>query len=261
MKNVKTSDFYSNAIIRNEEIILWNEEKIRDYPPKEQWDLRPERASPEYHLLSLKLSLFSIRLNNLIASYSRGDDKEELKTQFSECVRVMEKVWDKRAVKMFLGAKEKEHDVYYIGQTFYMRWMLSLAVLLEVLDEEFNILVNFIKRDNIQDAMYDICIKSRINDWTISDVVRPLSPKNKIIDIINENDKEICQNLIKIYLEKQWFKTFKNWGGWQSTDVSKFDVNSGFVGYWAFEVAAIVKIKGLDDSSFREHPFYPDRLL
>ncbi len=141
-----------------------------------------------------------------------------------------------------------------------MRWMLSLAVLLDVSDKEFNILVNFIKRDNIQDAMYDICIKTKHKDWIISDVVRPLSPKNKIIDIIKENDNSVCEKLIKQYLEKHWFKTFKNWG-WISPDVSNFDVTSGFVGYWAFEVAAIVKIKGLDDSGFRENVFYPDRLL
>lgn len=254
MKNVKTRDFYNKAIIRNKEIY----EKYETELSVLEFNKLNENQNSTVQIS--KLAVFSLRLNNLIAAYSKGDSKSELKTEFSKCVRVMERVWDKRAVKMFLGAQQKEHDVYYIGQTFYMRWMLSLAVLLEVSDEEFAILVNFIKRDNIQDAMYDICIKSRINDWTISDVVRPLSPKNKIIDIINEDNKVICEKLIKAYLEKHWFKTFKNWG-WLSPDVSNFDVNSGFVGYWAFEVAAIVKIKGLDDSSFRDNIFYPERLI
>lgn len=260
MKNAKNKLFYEEVINRYIDHLEQTYVKITNFPPQEEWDVRPERASSENYLIGLKLSLFSLRLNMLIASYSKDYSKSELKTQFSECVRVMKKVWDKKAVKMFLGAQQKEHDVYYIGQTFYMRWMLSLAVLLEVSDEEFAILVNFIKRDNIKDAMYDICIKSRINDWTISDVVRPLSPKNKIIDIINEDNKVNCEILIKAYLEKHWFKTFKNWG-WLSPDVSNFDVNSGFVGYWAFEVAAIVKIKGLDDSSFRDNIFYPERLI
>lgn len=118
-----------------------------------------------------------------------------------------------------------------------------------------------VKRDHIKDALYGICIKTRIKDWQISDVVRPLSPKNKIIDIINEDDKIICEKLTKTYLEKHWFKTFKNWGGWQTTDVSGLDVNSAFVGFWAFEVAAVVKIKRLDDSSFKDNQFYPDRLV
>ena len=34
-----------------------------------------------------------------------------------------------------------------------------------------------------------------------------------------------------------------------------------FYGYWAFEVAAIVKIKNLNDSSFRTNKYYPDKLL
>lgn len=254
MKNVKTNDFYSHAILRNK--VIYDNYEIELFGI----DVNMLNEDQKSAVRISELATFSLRLNNIIASYSKGDNKNELKKQFSAAVLVMEKVWDKRAVKMFLGAQQKEHDVYYIGQTFDMRWMLSLAVLLEVPDDEFTILVNFIKRDNIKDAMYDICIKSRINDWIISDVVRPLSPKNKIIDIINEDNKVICEQLIKAYLEKHWFKTFKNWG-WLSPDVSNFDVNSGFVGYWAFEVAAIVKIKGLDHSSFREHPFYPDRLL
>lgn len=260
MKGAKNFDFYNEVIQHYKKNLEENEIRISNFPSKNEWDTSPYRSSDEILFIGLELSKFTLKLLIIIASYSRGDDKTELRKQFSEAVFIMKKVWNKKAVKMFLGAKQKEHDAYYIGESFSMRWMFSLAILLEVPDDEFFVLLNFIKRDNIKDAMYDICIKFRIKDWTISEVVRPLSPKNKVIDIIKENDKGVCEKLIKQYLEKHWFKTFKNWG-WISTDVSNFDVNSGFVGYWAFEVAAIVKIKGLDDSSFRENVFYPDRLL
>jgi len=250
MKKVKNISFYEKAIRRNEYFIEEHKKWLQSY----QGELNKA-------ILTSNLAYFVWHLNNMIASYSKGDGKDSLSSQFSEAVKVMEQVWDKRRVKMHMGKSQKEIDVYYIGPTFYMRWMLSLGVLLDVPDDEFQILVNLIKRDNIKDALYDICIKTRIKDWQISDVVRPLSPKNKIIDIINEVDKSVCEKLTKTYLEKHWFKTFKNWGGWKNTDVSDLDVNSGFVGFWAFEVAALVKIKALDDSSFRDSRFYPNRLV
>ncbi|WP_019037860.1 PoNe immunity protein domain-containing protein [Psychroflexus tropicus] len=261
MKNIKNVDFYEKVIYRYEEHLKLTEEKITNFPPEEEWETRPHKMSSEYRLQQIKLVTFTARLQIIIASYSKGDDKNSLRNQFSEAVKVMQEVWDKRVVKMHMGKAQKEIDVYYIGPTFYMRWMLSLGVLLEVPDDEFQILIDLVKRDHIKDALYDICIKTKIEDWQISDMVRPLSPKNKIIDIINEDDKIICEKLTKNYLGKHWFKTFKNWGGWQTTDVSGLDVNSDFVGFWAFEVAAVVKIKGLDDSSFKDNRFYPDRLV
>lgn len=261
MKAAKDKKFYQQVVDRYAEQLKLTEEKIINFPPKEKWETRPERARDESYFMGLKSSLFGLRLNILIASYSKGEDKESLHRQFSETVRVMEKVWDKRIVKMHMGREQREIDVYYITHTFYMRWMLSLAVLLEVPDDEFQILIDLVKRDNIKDALYDICTQTKIKSWQISDEVRPLKPKNKIIDIIKEPDKEKAEKLTKVYLEKHWFKTYKNLGGWEKPDAARFDVNSGFVGFWAFEVAAVVKIKGLDDSSFRDNVFYPERLL
>jgi hypothetical protein len=260
MKNGKDTDFYKEVIYKYIDLIYRKEQDIINFPPKEEWEIRPHKMNTEIHLQQIKLVTFSARLNILIASYSKGSTKE-LRSQFSEAVKVMAEVWDRGIVKMHMGKAQKEIDVYYITHTFYMRWMLSLAVLLDVPEDEFQIVINLVKRDNIKDALYDICIQTKIKNWQISDEVRPLKPKNKIIDIINEPDKDKAKKMTKTYLEKQWFKTFKNLGGWEKPDADKFDVKSGFVGFWAFEVAAVVKIKALDDSSFRENRFYPDRLM
>ncbi|RNC86850.1 MAG: DUF1911 domain-containing protein [Winogradskyella sp.] len=37
--------------------------------------------------------------------------------------------------------------------------------------------------------------------------------------------------------------------------------NGNYVGYWCFVVAAIVKIKDLDDSSFKNSKYYPKDML
>jgi hypothetical protein len=33
--------------------------------------------------------------------------------------------------------------------------------------------------------------------------------------------------------------------------------DKGYSGYWAWEVASVIKVLGLDDSSFKENPYYP----
>jgi hypothetical protein len=34
-----------------------------------------------------------------------------------------------------------------------------------------------------------------------------------------------------------------------------------YYGRWSFEAAAVVAIKGLDDASFRDNPYYPKDLV
>jgi hypothetical protein len=40
-------------------------------------------------------------------------------------------------------------------------------------------------------------------------------------------------------------------------DLHKSKQANNYFGYWAWEVAAIVKIKGIDDSSLKTHKYYP----
>lgn len=112
----------------------------------------------------------------------------------------MQEVWDKRVVKMHVGREQREMDVYYLDKYIYMRSMLSLGVLLEVPDEEFDILIELIKRDKIQDSLYDFLIREREPHWEISGTLNIRKPKNNIKEIIFETDPEKCQKMIQKYL-------------------------------------------------------------
>lgn len=244
--NNKNNQAYFDVVIENlNTLYKINEESIKK-------GKMPERIPIN------KLALFGIKSQQLITSYSRGDTLNELRNQYTEVVHIMNEVWDKRAVKMHMGREQKEMDVYYLDKYIYMRWMLSLGVLLEIADEEFDILVALIIRDSIKDYMYDFLITSRRNKWTISEAMNIQKPKNNIKEIIFETNPEKCQKMIKKYLEKEWLKTYKNFG----LDKAHLEIDKGYYyGQWAFEVAAVVKMKGLDDSSFRDNQFYPARLL
>lgn len=266
MKEAKNIDFYHNVIINYKLNLNYNYDAIENFPSKDKWDLRPERVSQELSFIGLKLSTFTLKLLIIIASYSRGDDKNELKKQFSEAVLVMEKVWDKKITKVYHGVKQIELDQYKFEPYLHMLQMMSLGILLDVPDSEFNKLIVLIDQDNIKDFLYEFLISSRIKDRKpiLEESYKRylLIPKlyGKLVAIANNNDHKTAVMDLKKYLEKDWIKVYKNYYiDFNLKDIEKYDVNSGFTGIWAFEVAAIVKIKQLEDSSFKDNVFYPDR--
>ncbi len=57
---------------------------------------------------------------------------------------------------------------------------------------------------------------------------------------------------------KHWYASMKD-AYWY--DRHKKRITDGFFGYWAFEAVGVVKAFGIDDSTFRDMPYYPKDLL
>ncbi|TBU70990.1 hypothetical protein DNK06_24980 [Pseudomonas daroniae] len=55
-----------------------------------------------------------------------------------------------------------------------------------------------------------------------------------------------------------WYKGNKNLAAWYDNHKGE---DTGYVGYWCFEAALVVKLFGIDDSSFRTHAHYPAELV
>jgi hypothetical protein len=146
--------------------------------------------------------------------------------------------------------------------------MFSLVILLDVPKKEFIILINLIDKDNIKDRLIGFFIshqlKGRKPIKAESYKRYLLIPKlfRKLVDTAYEPQAEKAITDIDTFLKKELIKIPKNYFiNLNLKDIPGYEVKSGFVGFWAFEVAAVVKIKALDDSSFRENRFYPDRLM
>lgn len=77
---------------------------------------------------------------------------------------------------------------------------------------------------------------------------------NAMIDM--DNEEILSTNAMKKYLDS-WQKHHLRGFLAQTHD----DFTNIYVGYWSFESAAFVKMRGLDDSSFRDSPYYPKDLL
>ena len=143
-----------------------------------------------------------------------------------------------------------------------MLQMLSLGYLLNISDQNFQILVDIIDRDNISDNLYEFIIKARFADRvqkrpeeydTDQSVI--LKVYDKLRKATEQADKVEANKLVKQFLEKDFYHEHSNF-----YEFHKKKYNA-YYGYWSFEAAAVVKIMGLDDSSFIDNQYYPKDLV
>ena len=130
--------------------------------------------------------------------------------------------------------------------------MVSFGVLFEVPEAEFKIITDFLEK---------------VDNGPISKMWKPDSliffligqPDRKrkggrayeMLYKITQLPKPEAEAGIKKYLQK-WYDLHKD-DPWYNTHIRDY----GYSGYWAWEVAAVVKVMQLDDSGFKDDPFYP----
>jgi hypothetical protein len=175
-----------------------------------------------------------------------------LKYSLGENVKNLKILYDK--ILEYYSASIEEDDIYNI--TFNV---ISLGILFETDPEKLR-------------QLYELIQKYKQNDLIFSSLLHPiLQTKEKIypklrfkrsksslmLEKIFSSGKNDVELLLKEYLEKFWY-TKENIG-----DAFNSHKKEGYnyVGYWAWEAAAIVKVLKLDDSIFKDNEYYPYDLV
>lgn len=213
----------------------------------DKWQDTDEEDDKQYLLTNKNLlpshysSKFSLQLQKVKVMYSLGMSIQNIQTQFIKSLPNFFKGWG-------------ENDESYAD----MVDAVSLSVLLDAPEnyfDEFVMLLNKINNRNEKeiwkpDAFLDILLSYKIKDREISkDLIVP-SKYKKLVDIFYKKNDE-AEEMIKEYLE-DWYKL--------NDDMPWFDTHKrqwGFSGYWAWDIAAIVKLKQLDDVHIKTLNFYP----
>jgi hypothetical protein len=197
-------------------------------------------------------------LTIISAKYSAGYLLENLLPDWKEGVKLIYESWD-GFWKLKHGNPPVEYDQYILSAYDEMLWMLSLGYLLDAPEEEFKKLVEVIDRDKVKDKLYEFIISAKLKNRTpiqeesYRDFFGVPETFSKLRNVIEEPDKTKAAKLIHDFLKRDWYKNHKD-AGWYNSHKSKHDA---YFGYWSFESAAVVKIRGLDDSSFRDNQYYP----
>lgn len=200
-------------------------------------------------------------LSLICAKYSLGLTKIDIINDLKKAISKCEESWDG-----FWKLKDRngnEYDQYVLSAYDEMIWMLSLGYLLNIPDDIFMKLVNVIDRDKVKDNLFEFIISAKIKNRP---PIKDESYRNyfgipeifaKLRDVIKETDKTKTEILLREFIAKDWYKNHKD-AGWYNSHKNKHNI---YFGYWSFETAAVVKIKSLDDSSFRDCQYYPKDLI
>lgn len=192
--------------------------------------------------------IFDFNLRKVFCMYSLGEDIEDIREVYIE------------AIESYYDALEVEGIRYDPFSDWDFPTVLSMLCLGILYDIEGEPLEKLLK------VMHSIPNKYKIINYFLSyfeEVEQIQTPDklevafknfNKMIDMSNEDI--VSKKHMDKYLET-WLKHHLR-GFLAGTHDDGLDI---YVGYWSFESAAFVKMRGLDDSSFRDSPYYPKDLL
>ncbi|MCP1996001.1 PoNe immunity protein domain-containing protein [Flavobacterium sp. HSC-61S13] len=225
-------------------------EKFRQYITEEQESIdyfnesiAIKRANPEM-IPSIKLEIFTSSLNKTVAHYSAGDPKTMVTQSLIEAITAFEVgfIWRGFA-----------HSYAMYDQ---MVWMLSLAILCEIPDPDFRRITAIIKRDMANDLLLSTLTQHRQSDFLQGQSYIQKTPYSHLDPLVSGTDKSVA--FIQNYLDKKWYQGHRDAPWYDCHKITKINV---FFGYWAWEVAALVKIYQIDDSLLQNQKYYPYRAL
>ncbi len=135
-------------------------------------------------------------------------------------------------------------------------WWLSLAFCLGM-ERSYIVRTLVLIGNSGKDALLDR-IALKLGDERPVTAAQLLFPKQYagLFQAIDATAEEQAR-LLKQFLDG-WYKGNRNVAAWY--DRHQHD-DTGYVGYWCFEAALVVKLFGLDDSECRTHPHYPEDLV
>ena len=180
------------------------------------------------------LSMFYTQALNLL--YSAGKEIQEMKGDFNNFIKYYTLSWS--------------IDNGYID----LIRTLSLGVLLNIDTSEFKNLKKKIINEGLDDYLVNFLLsyidpswQFNSNDFYFKGIYEPVK------NIIEEDNRYISIELLKVYLEKQWYD-IHNECAWYNSHKSKQDT---YYGYWAYEAGAIAKILELNDEELKDQQYYP----
>lgn len=214
-----------------------------------------EKFKPSVRM-NLAIGIVDQTLSLLILRYSRGDAITEMRGEVQQLLTY------RKLQKEFADALpdvEQPDRVMWerVTQGRYEVFMNWLAFAVSVGMEQAYFQETLALMDNAGlDALFDrICVQ-------LGDINRPVADtllyKKHYAPLLKVLDAEPAERpaLMKAFLDN-WYDNRKGLPGYDLHLCSP----DGYYGYWCFEAALVVKLFDIDDSSFRDHRYYPAALV
>lgn len=193
--------------------------------------------------------IFDFNLRKVFCMYSRGDDIGDIKTVYIETIDSYYEAYKADGIRYHGGFSDWDFP--------HVLAMLCLGILYDIEGEPLEKLLEVIRSipSKYKIINYFLSYFVEVKQIAIPDKLEPAFKNfNKMIDMSNEEilSKKHMDKYLKTWLKHHLRGFLTN---------THNDFTNIYVGYWSFESAAFVKMRGLDDTSFRDNPYYPKDLL
>jgi len=176
-------------------------------------------------------------------AYSLGESVQDLVSPAKEMITNYTKSWYPDA------------DYSDGGDIPYSEFLtiVSIGVLLDT-REELTTLHKLVKEVGYKDHLIDFLFKYVDTSGGVSDhLLWPDDKASQKLKEITQSTKPEAPKLIGEYMANDFY-TKENFDDEYNSHKRNDNV---YDGYWSFEAAALVKILNVDDSSFKDNPYYP----
>lgn len=246
--NLKSLEYFRKEIYERENSFYEIENKLAN------------GTVPESRVPDVKVYLTDISFNILFLKYASGTPLAELNKDYCRTANLVFESWDDRFIAP-VNKKNKGEVVYILEAYYNMLLLLSLGFFTEAEDDIYLKLNSVLERNGVSDTVFNFLVSSKINiplnfreSYSESSFINNVYGNlKKAIRSDNASDSE---KFLLLHIN-DWYKKNRDavWYNSHKSDLATF------YGYWSFETAALVKIKGLDDSALRANPHYPKDLF
>jgi hypothetical protein len=200
----------------------------------------------------------------LILKYTAGVPVAELTRDITRIINEFDEAIQNEVLPDVDGDYVPYLDLTYIEGYVRILWLMALSVLLGY-REGAAIVVSWIDRyedagfpNRGRDGLFESIVKAATGHNIEServlmhpDAFRSLAKAT----VVDDAEKPA---FVAAYLDN-WYKAMKGnyWWGFHKDPPGR----SSFFGYWSFEAALITYLWDIDDSSYRDHEFYPKDLI
>jgi len=158
----------------------------------------------------------------------------------------------KKSFKYFLQFLDKRTTIYETVK------VVSVGILLNIEKEYFEQLSQKLQKEKVQDYIIDFLVHSQVPEHPVTNQLLYSDNRVERLKKSTEITKEDAIKTLKKYLEKDFYTIETLPVDYEAHTLSG---PKAYNGYWSVEVAAIVKIIGLDDKTLKDNPYYPYDLV
>ena len=233
-------------------------DKLKGRKHFEKWlkDTLQEIAEDESSILKAKESGNEVNTFLYYVLDDRNMDAIQIKYSMDASIIELRKIY-MDSLGYFRLSFEPEEPMY-----FEILNRVSLGILLNIPDENFMQLVDYVQRldeeakpaDWTPDLLLWFLLNSRLKDNEKRTHAQKLAFPREckgLYKVTQAADSEAALKALKDYIGK-WYNLNKD-ASWYDSHLRK----NCYSGYWAWEVVAVAKMMHIDDTDLKDNPYYP----